>query len=195
MTQTKKLIISFIVMFLSGVLFAQDNVLLSAYQDGKLAFFKDNAGNSPFTLNVLLRGEGQTDQRKYYYGALVAEFEHADLYGGVYNRIGLGHSWTFNRVFRYKSDFAVFNWFYFKPKNIEFSTSATTGMIWRFSHSYLMVFQVTGEVSYKLTKNLKFALLGQLINREDLRSEYHLDWIDSVKPSVMFGFKYELNQQ
>lgn len=151
------------------------------YQDAKLAILKDDNGNSPFTLDMLIRVELPGIQKRKYYFSLIAEFEYAELKGGYYRRFGGGVGWTFNKI-NTNNDF----W-----EKIELSPSLTTSIIHRFGGSHLYVFAIGGDISFKLTDNLKLSLFTQILNREDLRSEFGDSFTESITPSGYIGLKYQ----
>ena len=172
----KHLLIIFL--FISSFAIAQDKVSIGLFQDTNLALFKDKHGNTPFTLDVNVRGEFQGKQFKNYYFYLLVDFEYANLYGGEYSRFSVGSGWTFNNLVM---------------DELELSISTSTGMIWRWEHSYLNVWMINGEIAYKINDHWKISLLAQFLNREDLRGDEKLDNLkDYIKGSGFIGLKYTL---
>lgn len=118
---------------------------LNIAQDLSLAILDDNHLNEAFTLDATIRGEFQFDQQTIF-----AEYEHADLGGGSYNRyiIGLGYIFEIYR-FELQPMFGV-------------------GFIDRFQKT-TNTFTVSGQLVYKLTD--WFGVFGELefTKRSDLK--------------------------
>ena len=81
-------------MSLSSV--AQATFGLAVYQDGKLAVFKDDHGNTPFTLNITTELKLRCFEREYGHMVFGAKYVFADLAAGDYHQYGgtAGYSFT-----------------------------------------------------------------------------------------------------
>ena len=92
----KKLILLITVMLVSFTNYSQETIDISASQDVPLAFFKDNHGNNPFTLD--LRGEVNLNGKEKWdlgYMTIGLTYEQADLSSGKFVRGGFQGGFTF----------------------------------------------------------------------------------------------------
>ena len=81
--------LTYILLFISCSLTAQENVSVSLCQDAKLAFVGDDIGNDAFTTDVIIRLNLKGSQDKIGYGYMFPEFEFANLKGANFNKIAL----------------------------------------------------------------------------------------------------------
>ncbi len=148
------------------VTYSQEKYAISIVQDPSLAFTKDDHGNVPFTLDVVLKGERQMNQEKYGYGSLYAQIEFADLSAGFYTRYSSGFAYSFNQ---FSELFSI-------------TPSVNIGMIRRWQKNYYSgEFQLEG--AYHLSKRLDLICLFSKTNRSD---------IDVYRFNAYLGFKYNL---
>lgn len=148
----------------STMTFSQNNIYIGAYQDPKLAFFEDDHGNQPFTLDFKAEITLQGNQMNWYYFEMRVQYEYADLYGGKYVNWQVLGGWTFNRLFL---------------KNLEIGIYPTIGLLHRFGTSFAS-YGATSEIMYKIGK-FKVGMMSQGITRPD---------IDDFGFSNYVGIKY-----
>jgi hypothetical protein len=101
----KKSIVLF-TLFLSSFIYAQSaksyvrerntQFAISATQDAKLAFCKDESGNIPFTLDLTAKMEWRFYSDKLGFLSLILMYEKANLYGGDYMAYGVYGGYTFD---------------------------------------------------------------------------------------------------
>ncbi|MFK5981499.1 MAG: hypothetical protein QM499_01195 [Flavobacteriaceae bacterium] len=149
----KKLIL---IIVLAIGLNATSQIELGLYQDVKLAVTKDDAGNTPFTTDLVFTAKmynGGTRTYNWTHEIFVYPYlEYADLSGGTYLRYAMGLGYTFRL-----------------PLNLAISTSFDFGLINRPTKS-VTTFSSNGifEVSYKITPRLKVSALNTIAQRNDL---------------------------
>jgi len=143
--------IPLLILLLTISLSAQEKVGIAIYQDARFLFVGDERGNEAGTLNFLGRVKLQGKQQKWGYMIVFPEYEYANLNGGTYTRYSVNVGYTFNRLL---------------IKNFEASISGGWGWIKRGLTYHSAT--IAGELSYKLTDNLKINLLSQYTDRADI---------------------------
>ena len=78
---------------------AQGSVGLSASLDNRLTFAEDDAGNTPFTLDITGKVSLQGYQKSAGFTQISVKYEYADLASGEFHRYGVeaGYMFTFTR--------------------------------------------------------------------------------------------------
>ena len=120
-------------LLLSTALQAQNAVGIAIYQDAKLAFFEDNYGNTPFTLDISGKLKLQSSNV-----VVSVKFEYADLTDDYY-RYGAELGYCF-----YHKGFGVMP---FGGYGKSWRTDDYTRTSWEFG----------GEVTFKILPNVKLA--------------------------------------
>jgi len=129
---------------------------IGLYQDVKLAVMTDDAGNDPFTTDLVFTAKMYNGGNRTYNWSheifVYPFFEYADLNGGTYLRYAMGVGYTFRL-----------------PLDLAVSTSFDFGLINRPTNNVTTFSgNVMVEVSYNLTTRLKISVLNTLTQRNDL---------------------------
>lgn len=173
----KKIICVLCLIFYSTDLLPQEMFSVDVFADPKMAVQKDDHGNTPFTLNVLMNCSVQFKQREYGYYSLGQSLEYADLDGGRYMRYSfIQVGYTFNR-------------FGFTDK-LEASVALNYGLIRRWSRGFCN-YGSNFDISYSFSDRLKFTSLLQVVRRLDIESPVEKNAI--FRASVFFGLKFNIS--
>jgi len=161
-----------IILLFPLLIFSQENIMLEGLFDPRLMILGDGksygAGTADFKIGVELQGK----QFEWYYFAMKAQYEYADLKPRYISYL-ISAGWTFNQ---------------FLPENLNTGIFLTTGFIHRFGTSFF-TYGATGEISYKLTDRLKLTIQYQAIKRGDLKYMWQEN---KVGISNYLGIKYKL---
>lgn len=130
---------------------AQEKISLALYQDAKLMITGDGKSYDSGTLDVVLRLEMAGKQQKYGYMIVFPEFEYSEIKGKYY-RYSANVGYIFNKL--------ILN-------NFEAGVSGGWGSIDRYGKNFFS-FGFSGEISYKITDNLKVSIMAQGTERKDL---------------------------
>ena len=65
--------------FISSINYSQEKMSLGVFQDARLMFLGDERGNSPGTMDLLLRLRLEGKQKKIGYFVFYLSYEHANL--------------------------------------------------------------------------------------------------------------------
>lgn len=172
----KKLIL-LIVILVSSISFAQQRVGIQVTQDGKLAVLGDKEhGLSTGTLDVAIKIMMQGQQREYGYMVVYPEFEYADLTIVAYRR------WSANAGY-------IFNHFR-QDKKLEIGASIGWGFIDRSLTDWSWGSNLF--VHYKIKKNFKVIMSGQLTERSDLAILYGKKFENEWRTSLRFGVQIDI---
>lgn len=141
---------------------AQTTIEFKFLQDNKLAFLKDDHGNTPFTLDI--RGEVNFTGmviNNVGWMTIGINTEIADLYGGQFLRYGFQGGFTFG----YMNFFNLFNY--------QFTPQLGVGVIQRkkSNHGYLSLEAIL-DFDFKLNYWLDLSFRAGLMQRGDL-SEFN----------------------
>lgn len=170
----KKIIL---IIFLAIGVTANAQIELSIYQDAKLAVMEDDAGNSPFTADIvtmirLYNGGNRSanwSKQIFFY----PYFEFADLSDGRYIRYSMGLGYRFKL-----------------PLKINVSPSFDYGVINRWNASSFS-YNLGVDIGIKLTKKLSLSTFMSITERTDLKGKY-----GTTKPTYNFyvGLTYQLSK-
>lgn len=130
---------------------AQNRITIDIYQDIRLLTTKDSHGNSPVTIDIIIKSEWQSRQKQGGYWFAYPQYEYAELEGGLYERYSWGAGFAFNRLY----------------KSLELSPSINWGILDRYGRSFFN-FEAQGDISYRLSNKFRVSLLGTLTQRRDL---------------------------
>ena len=92
-----KTIIVAVLLLISSLISAQNEIAVYFSQDARLAVIGDDKGNDPFTPNFQVGAEWRGKQIGGYYFFIAPEYEQANLKGGIYRRYSANVGWTFNK--------------------------------------------------------------------------------------------------
>lgn len=151
---------------------ATGQVEFAGYQDFKLATQTDDAGNDPFTLDVVIlakfyNGGNRPDNWSKQIFVLI-DFEYADLSGGEYIRWSGGVGYRFDI------------W------KLQLSPSIDYGIINRW-HRGFSSFNGLIDLTYMITDNFGISALASLTQRNDLKWK----WDDNEPvPGFYLGAKF-----
>ena len=147
---------------------AQNKVALSVYQDAKLLLIGDSDHNyDAGTLDLLVRADLQSIQQKYGFISVAVEFEYAEIKNNYY-RYSVNAGYTLNRLI---------------IKKLQAGASVGYGIIGRNQKAFTG-FNGNAFLKYPLTKNLKFCLLSQVVDRKDIKK---------IRYSGFLGLEINLN--
>tara|TARA_R110000796_G_scaffold88978_2_gene192367 strand:+ start:12393 stop:12968 length:576 start_codon:yes stop_codon:yes gene_type:complete len=156
------------------------------YQDASLAFFEDDHGNSPFTLDYRLEFEMEAFANDYGSTVIGLTFEYADLSEFKFIRYGFQGG--------YKFLYMPFFW----DKTYELSFLAGAGKIIRGTDTTLgyLSLELTTEVAYFIWDWFSVNAKVTMMQRGDLSAKYNdpsgsfrpWDW----KPNGYLGIKFHL---
>jgi len=176
------------ILLLVGV-FGHSQIGFGIYQDPTLAFFKDDHGNSPFTLDLRIEGDMQVIGNDYGGMLIGLTFEYADLSEFKFIRYGLQGGYTFHYMHVP---------FTGERETYELTLLVGGAKIIRGSDSTQgnLSLELTSQVDYYLTDWLAASLKTTLMQRGDLAEKYDdpsgsyrpWDW----KPNIYLGIKFRI---
>jgi len=141
-----------ILALITSVSYAQDGLSISIYQDARLAILGDADHNiEQGTFNIVLRLKMEGKQEKYGYFIVYPEFEIANIQG-TYKRYSANLGYVLNKLL---------------IKDLELGFGIGWGWIDRYGKT-MFSYAATSNLSYKINKNFKVSLLGQITERKDL---------------------------
>jgi len=153
--------------------YSQSEVRLTLLQDARLAVAEDKTGAyKPFTLNFLTKLKLTGNQVGSGYLVISPMFEYADI-EGVYKRYAIDIGFTFNEALRW---------------GLEITPSINYGIQDRWSISWL-AFGADLQASIKLNDKLRLTILGQAVERKDLKWAYN---DTAISLSGFIGIEYKL---
>ena len=144
---------------------AQATPTFQVVQDAKLAFVGDDKGNEAFTPNLIIRMSLDGYDKPTGFSSAIAEYEYADLEGGLYHRWSLGYGHNVN-----------INCF-------TITGSAQFGFIARQGATMTGVF--TGDLAYYITDHWAIVGSTQGTIRTDLKGS-------PFRFSNFFGVRYKI---
>ena len=159
--------ITILILALSLSLSVTAQTRISLTQDARLAFVGDDKGNNAFTPNLTFRASQFINGTKDFNFLAYADYEHADLQGGSYNRAGIGFGLNFHKII----------------KNVEFQVMYGIGKIFRHQKTF-DTWDLVGNISYKITPKLSLLIELQQTKRNDI---YRQPFVYSGK----VGFRVE----
>ena len=147
--------------FVQSNLFSQENLALGVFQDARLMFLGDERGNSPGTMDLLLRFKLEGKQKDLGYFVYYLGYEHANL-ASTLKRYSISFGFTFNNLSKTSK---FLNRFEFTPTvgygnlNRNRNDSIDKYYNWSFCE----------ETSFKVNEFMKISFLTQLMQRSDLK--------------------------
>lgn len=147
--------------FISSINYSQEKMSLGVFQDARLMFLGDERGNSPGTMDLLLRLRLEGKQKKIGYFVFYLSYEHANL-ASTLIRYSSSVGFTFNNLSKSNK---FINRFDFTPTigygnlNRNRNNSIDKYYNWSFCE----------ETSFKVNKFMKISFLTQLMQRSDLK--------------------------
>jgi hypothetical protein len=176
---TRKLMI---MIFLLGTIFlqAQSSLYVQATQDVKLATLEDDAGNTPFTLDVSAKAGFTGFEKDIGHLKIGVKFEKALLSGGEYTRWGVEGGFSFTNLpvpftnIKYTLTPMVG---YGHTDRIYNNQTGESGSMWSFEGSL--------EFTFEVAKNLSLVSLLTYTTRPDLPKKYG-------SPNWSVGVEYEI---
>ena len=85
-----------IFLLFSTLIYGQDQIRLGVYQDVKFATLGDDKGNTPYTIDLIVRFTMEGYQIGQSYSSVIMEYEGSKLAGGEYHRYSAGYAQNFN---------------------------------------------------------------------------------------------------
>jgi len=158
-----------LMMFITLVGYSQNPISFALYQDAKLLTCNDDHGNKSPTLDILLKLKIPLYKTEMSYIVVNTNYEHADLFGGYYNRYSFGFGYVLDNLI---------------VKNVEINFGADYGYITRQHVGGLWSWGLSNEIAYKLTDKFKITILNQFVQRSD---------ISTNKYSLFGGLEYKFN--
>ena len=156
-----KVIIFISLFFISSIIYSQEKMSLGVFQDARLMFLGDERGNSPGTMDLLLRLRLEAKQKKLGYFVFYLSYEHANL-ASTLKRYSSSFGFTFNNLSKSNK---FINRFEFTPTvgygnlNRNRNNSIDKYYNWSFCE----------ETSFKVNEFMKISFLTQLMQRSDLK--------------------------
>ena len=147
----RTLLFIMIVLLSAYIVYGQDRVTVQVSQDAKLAFVGDDKGNDALTPNLFVRVGLEGYENHLGYIAPIAEYEYADLKGGLYHRYSLGLAHHFEPV-----------------DKLVFGYSAQFGFIVREGTTMSGIF--SGDLAYRVLERLYLVGTLQGTIRTDLKN-------------------------
>ena len=147
--------------FISSINYSQEKMSLGVFQDARLMFLGDERGNSPGTMDLLLRLRLEGKQKKIGYFVFYLSYEHANL-ASTLKRYSSSVGFTFNNLSKSNK---FINRFEFTPTvgygnlNRNRNDSIDKYYNWSFCE----------ETSFKVNEFMKISFLTQLMQRSDLK--------------------------
>lgn len=147
--------------FISSINYSQEKMSLGVFQDARLMFLGDERGNSPGTMDLLLRLRLEGKQKKIGYFVFYLSYEHANL-ASTLKRYSSSFGFTFNNLSKSNK---FINRFDFTPTigygnlNRNRNNSIDKYYNWSFCE----------ETSFKVNEFMKISFLTQLMQRSDLK--------------------------
>lgn len=165
--------ISMLLLFLnmSAFVFSQKTLDITIHQDTKFLFTGDERGNSPGTIDVLMKVEVPIKRFEKTTLTVYPSFEYADLSSGVLKRYAMGVGYIFNDLIL---------------KSISLGVHADYGVINRMQDN-TGSFGLNFEVFYKINRFIALSYVHQITERTDLKNLYRET--DYVRPSSFVGFR------
>ena len=129
----------------------QERLSVNGYVDGRLMLLGDDKGNDAGTINAVFKMEWQGNDVGYGYLFVFPQYEFFDSSFAVMHRysVGVGHT------------------FYTPVENLEVSPQVSYGRLVRFKKGFSS-FDVGGDISYKVSANVKISLLASVTERKDI---------------------------
>lgn len=186
MKNLSKILIAFIL--IASPINAQDKVTIGITQDVRLAFSEDNAGNKPFTKDIILFADLEGPQFGSFYPSVKLQYETADLAGGEFLKYTVSGGLTYTDLYMPKI------WF-IPAYDIDFGLFLGGGLLSRPTINNMknfdavpahLVYSVIFEASVKLTRTISFLVKYELNNATDLKFLYGTN---EVRNNVSAGFK------
>ena len=159
----KKSTITIAFILITFLSYSQDRIAVSMFQDAKLLFVGDNKGNESGTLNVVIRGNLQSEQQRFGFIDIFPELEFANLKGGNFQRYSLNVGYIFNRLGGTHKflNHSILN-------NVEIGSSVGYGFINRQGFSFLS-WSFSGVLNYEINNTFKITTQLQSTQRTDLK--------------------------
>lgn len=141
--------------------YSQSAIGIAVYQDPKLAFFEDDYGNTPFTLDATIKVLLQAEERKLGFWVMAVKFRYSDLNEVYHATYSTGYLSRVGLEVQYK----------FKVIETKLLISPIIGYGWmrRSNFGVGTSWELGSELSYKIGKT-PFSLLaeGVYMERPDL---------------------------
>lgn len=171
----KKYLLLFGLVLFPLTIVSQGKVSLSLQQDARLFLVGDQRGNSPLTTNLLAKVEIPVYHFNKSHMAIYPVAEYADLVGGNFQRYAIGAAYAVDSIYGKIGVTAFFDYGYIK-RSIDDSSFNS--------------FSLSGELSFRLTKNIKIICTQQLTERRDLTTLFNSD--NQFVISGFIGLKFSV---
>jgi hypothetical protein len=161
MKNTLKITVIIILLMNFYCLLGQSVIGLAVYQDPKLAFFEDDYGNTPFTLDISGKFKFQAEERQLGFWSLNGKYRYAELY----------YDETTNDATGYLTRYGIELQYYFNLNTNQFHFVPTIGYGWmrRSNTMWMRSWEFGGEISYRIGNSpFKLLLEGIYMERPDL---------------------------
>lgn len=170
-------------------------IAITLTQDGRLTFFKDDAGNVPFTLDLTLKFELRSYSTRHGYFSLIPNFEYAQLSGGDFLSYGAWAAYTFDE-FIHLPTFGALNEDFIDIDLTPYAGANLVNRKWRGNSAW------TGynkpsihfglETTFKVHDRVGIVWDFKWNQRTDLMAEYS-SFDEEFSFNFGFGVKYEFN--
>lgn len=168
---------------------------LTLTQDGKLTFYKDDAGNVPFTTDITAKFEWRTYSTRTGYFSAIPNIEYANLSGGKYFSYGVWIGYTFDEWIELPT-FGLLNEDFI---DIDVMPYAGYNIIhrkwehkpWRDTPDSYGSFHMGLEITFKVHEKVGFVWDFKYNNRTDQKSEYPIGADKGLSFNFAYGIKYE----
>ncbi len=164
-------------------------------QDGKLTFYKDDAGNVPFTLDATLKMEWRPYSTRTGYFSVIPNVEYAPLAGGDYFSYGVWGGYTFDEWIELPT-FGALNKEFIDIDVMPYAGYNIIQRKWdhkpwqRGAESYGS-FHMGLEITFKVHENVGFVWDFKFNDRQDQKSEFPVGADDGLSFNFAYGIKYE----
>lgn len=147
---------------------SQEQLTFGIYQDVKLGLGMDKEhGNDKPTFDMIFNVNMEGNQFEYYYFSVQAQYEHADLYGGKFDRYGVNLMWNFNKLI---------------IDDLTASFGFGGHVISRPWIDGMLSYSILNELSYEINDFLDVSLKNEFVKRSDLLN-------NKLGFNMYFGFK------
>ena len=164
-------------------------------QDGKLTFYKDDAGNEPITLDLTLKMEWRPYSTKTGYFSLIPNIEHSNLAGGKYFSYGVWIGYTFDEWIELPTfgmlneDFIDIDVMPYAGYNIIHRKWAHKP--WRDTPDSYGSTHIGLEITFKVHKKVGIVWDFKYNDRTDQKSEFPIGADKGLSFNFAYGIKYE----
>jgi hypothetical protein len=174
--------LTLLLVFFTIYSFSQDNLTLGLTQDLRLATSKDEAGNKPFTPDLIINFDWEMAQFDSFYPSIKLQYEYANLHGGTFTKYTFSGGLTWCEVSAFGYDYP----------NLEIGLFLGVGSLDRPTLPMLPsmgVYSVILEGSYEFFRGVRGVVKFELNNAPDLNYLYE---DNTTRKNISVGVEFSL---